>query len=280
MLKTRHAVFGFAILIASFGDSSAQSQGPPERSGVSESQPPQAEVGSTQNQTTAEEIAKRQREEQENKAFNENVTLVIAALTLGALILQWLAFVCQAIFIRRSVTEMGNQTKATIQAARATEYSTNLMLERSQKIERAYMSGGGMRQQELFDLSANGIPRFRETGNFEFHVNNYGKTPGTLYKLGYGFCEEQDIPSHPTYEFVYRHNPIDPGRRGEPIYRHPIPTELKSPVVYGRFYYKTIFETRHSSGFIYRILPNRAPESISPPSNDYIKDQDEHDETE
>jgi hypothetical protein len=149
-------------------------------------------------------------------------------------------------------------------------------LAHSHKVERAYISGGGVRAREFFDLAANGTtPRTRETGEFEFHINNYGKTPGILYKIGFGFCDERAIPAVPAYTFRYRHNPIDPGRRGEPIYRHKIPTEHKTPVVYGRFYYKTIFATCHSSGFIYRILPNVAPESISPPSYDYIQEQDE-----
>jgi hypothetical protein len=167
-------------------------------------------------------------------------------------------------------------------AAIATAYFTQTIwrvnarqLAHSQKIERAYMSGGGYRAKQPTAISAYGHPVLSETGEFDFCVNNYGKTPGTLYKLGYGFCDESAIPTVPKYIPQYRHNQIDPGRSGEPIARHPIPQEYKRPVVYGRFYYETIFGTRHSSGFLYRILPNQGSESIPPPSTDYIRDQDE-----
>jgi hypothetical protein len=166
------------------------------------------------------------------------------------------------------------QARATHQA---TETSTKSMLERSRLVERAYISGGGVRATEPFDISAHGTVRFRETGEFEFHINNYGKTPGVLYQLGFGFCDETAIPEVPDYKFQYRHSPIDPGRRGEPIARHRIPPQFSRPVVYGRFYYKTIFGTRHSSGFIYRILPNSGPEPIYPPNNGFIREQDEPD---
>jgi hypothetical protein len=157
---------------------------------------------------------------------------------------------------------------------RATEASTKSMLERSQLVERANISGGGVRARK----PTPGSGRLVETGEFEFHFNNYGKTPGTLYKLGYGFCEETAIPERPRYIFEYYNEPIDPGRRGEPFVRHQIPPQLYAPVVYGRFYYKTVFSTRHSSGFIYRIQPNSDPQSIPPPSPDFIRDQDEPDE--
>jgi hypothetical protein len=167
------------------------------------------------------------------------------------------------------------QATATRDAA---ENSTKSMLERSRLVERAYISGGGVRATEPSDISATGIVRFRETGEFEFHINNYEKTPGILYQLGFGFCDETAIPEVPDYSLLYRHNPIDPGRRGEPIARYLIPPEYSRPVVYGRFYYQTIFGTRHSSGFIYRILRNTGPQSISRPSIEFIRDQDEPDQ--
>jgi hypothetical protein len=166
----------------------------------------------------------------------------------------------------------------TALAALATAYFTgtiwrvnNNQLAHSQKIERAYMSGGGYRAKAL-GMSATGAPVVGETGEFQFCVNNYGKTPGTLYGLGYGFCDESAIPPVPSYTRLYRHNQIDPGRHGEPIARLPIPSQYTQPVVYGRFYYETIYGTRYSSGFIYRIPPNQDPEPIDPPSPNYIRD--------
>jgi hypothetical protein len=158
---------------------------------------------------------------------------------------------------------------------RATEKSTQSMLERSQLVERAYISGGGVRARELVGISAQGTPIDRDAGKFQFHINNYGKTQGTLYRLGFEFCDEANIPDRPNYKFEHKDNPIDPGRRGLPIDLQPIPPEHAVPVVYGRFYYRTIFNTWHSSGFIYRILPNTDPQPIRPPSPEFVKDRDE-----
>jgi hypothetical protein len=142
------------------------------------------------------------------------------------------------------------------------------------KIARAYLSGGGARAKRIKVLPPNQTV-LEDVGEFQFHVNNYGKTPGMLYQLGFGFCDEASIPHRPEYTVQYRRSQIDPGRRGEPIAQHKIPTEYTRPVVYGRFYYETIFGTRHSQGFIYRILLEEGSEPIPPPSEDYIRDQDE-----
>jgi hypothetical protein len=167
-------------------------------------------------------------------------------------------------------------------AALATAYFTGTIwnvnksqLRHSHRIERAYMSGGGYRVKHPVAMSAHQTPILGETGEFQFCVNNYGKTPGILCGLGYAFCEESAIPQVPNYTFLYLHSYIDPGRSGLPIISRPVPKEYTRPVVYGRFYYETIFGTRHSSGFLYRILPNQQSESIQPPSAVYIRDQDE-----
>jgi hypothetical protein len=152
--------------------------------------------------------------------------------------------------------------------------ATTQMLTRGQLVERAYISGGGVRAREPSGISATGAVLFRETGEFEFHINNYGKTPGRLYKLGFAFCDEGAPPATPQYEFVYQREPIDPGRRGEFLRRERIRPEHQVPVVYGRFYYETVFGTRHSSGFFYRILPNSPPQSIKPPSDEFTRDRD------
>jgi len=143
------------------------------------------------------------------------------------------------------------------------------------KIERAYLSGGGARAKRVVRVLPPNQTVLEDIGEFQFHVNNYGKTPGTLYQLGYGFCDEGSIPLRPEYTFQYRRSQIDPGRRGEPIAQHKIPAEYIRPVIYGRCYYETIFGTRHSSGFIYRILLEEGSEPIPPPSADYIREQDE-----
>jgi len=148
-------------------------------------------------------------------------------------------------------------------------------LAHDKQVDRAYMSGGGNRNSVTAGLSPEGDPIMRPGDRFIFRVNNYGKTEGTLYKLSYGFCDEDDIPPEPIYTKQYRRSQIDPGRSGQPIADHPIPAEHKKPVVYGRFHYKTIFGSYHSSGFIYRIIASEDSVPIRPPSDAYIEDRTE-----
>jgi hypothetical protein len=149
-------------------------------------------------------------------------------------------------------------------------------LAHNRQVDRAYMSGGGNRNSEIVGLLPNGNQIVRPGDRFIFRINNYGKTEGTLYKLSYGFCNEDDIPPEPVYTRQYRQSQIDPGRSGEPIADHPIPAEYERPVVYGRFHYKTIFGSYHSSGFIYRIIASEGSIPIRPPSGAYIEDRPEN----
>ena len=75
--------------------------------------------------------------------------------------------------------------------------------------------------------------------------------------------------------FEYYRMEIIPGQRSEILLLKPIPAQFTNPVVYGRFYYRTIFDTCHSSGFIYRIPLELINFPIKPPSNNYIEQQDE-----
>jgi hypothetical protein len=148
-------------------------------------------------------------------------------------------------------------------------------LKHSRAVDRAYISGGGNRDSEFVAMSAQNTPIYRPGNNFVFRINNYGKTHGTLYKLSYGFCNADRIPPEPVYMRQYLRSQIDPGRSGEPITAHPIPAEYARPVVYGRFHYKTIFGSHHSSGFIYRIIATEGSVAIRPPSDAYVEDRDE-----
>jgi hypothetical protein len=149
-------------------------------------------------------------------------------------------------------------------------------LKHSRSVDRAYISGGGVRTTEFVALSASNVPITRPGGKFEFHVSNYGKTQATVYKLSFGFCDETNIPRTPCYAVEYLRSQIDPGRSGQPVAVHPIPTEYTRPVVFGRFHYKTIFNTYHSSGFIYRTVAGEGSVPIRPPSDDYIEDRNEN----
>lgn len=153
---------------------------------------------------------------------------------------------------------------------------TSILAEHTPKVERAYISGGGVRTAGYGGMMSDGFPRLvaAEGNEFQFRINNYGKTPGNLLRVGWNFCDETAIPPEPEYIFEEWPIPIDPGRHGEPIFERPIPQTLKSPVVYGRFFYKTIFKTRHSSGFIYRIARGQPSAPIRPPSVKYTEDRD------
>jgi len=149
-------------------------------------------------------------------------------------------------------------------------------LKHNREVERAYISAGGLRR---FDPVQTGPGQFqlRDTGHFEFHVNNYGKTQGKVFQIGWGFCEDHAVPvGEPTYHTTYFNSWIAPGRTSLPLDSIQIPNNLVSPAVYGRVYYETIFGERFSSGLLYRI-PNRpgASESIAPPNPLYTDERTE-----
>jgi len=143
--------------------------------------------------------------------------------------------------------------------------------------ERAYISGGGGRGFLRTEKDATGEYIYVPTGRFQFHVSNYGKTPGRVFKLGWGFCEETEIPAgEASYETKYFDSWIDPGRSGLPLFEIMIPANLARPAIYGRVFYTTIFGERFSSGFLYR-LPDKLgdSESIIPPHPSYTDDRKE-----
>ncbi len=161
-------------------------------------------------------------------------------------------------------------------------------LTHANKVERAYISGGGAQEIQrrhrgtrtdnsqignvvTVDLGYEEI----STGNFVVCVNNYGKTPGELYWVGIGFCDADSVPGgEPSYKFVYRHDWIQPGDRGRPIFPEPIPNDSRATAVFGRFYYRDIFGGKHSSGFINRIEGPRQSDPLLAPAA-YTNQRDE-----
>jgi hypothetical protein len=157
-------------------------------------------------------------------------------------------------------------------------------LQHGRRIERAYISCGGARESRFVSreiIDGKTVEVHEITNKFQFHVNNYGKTPGTVFRIRCGFCEEGLIPnSTPTYKYdVYRYSPIDPDRRSLPLAVFPIPPELKSPAVFGRVSYKTIFGDCFSSAFIYKIPLSGEVEAIRPPNKLYLQEQREKDDS-
>ena len=104
-----------------------------------------------------------------------------------------------------------------------------------------------------------------------------GRTPGRISKLGWGFCEETEIPAcEPSYQTKYFDSWIDPGRSGLPLWEIPIPDDLARPAIYGRVFYTSIFGDHFSSGFLYRLPDTPGDsESIIPPHLSYTDDREE-----
>jgi hypothetical protein len=157
-------------------------------------------------------------------------------------------------------------------------WSTHGLLRHGREVERAYISAGGLRRFIPRPIA----PAYREytlvdTFKFEFHVNNYGKTPGIVFQIGWGFCERNAVPNmEPAYQTKYFDSRINPGTSGLFLEAIDIPQTLTQPAVYGRVYYRTIFGDRFSSGFLYWIPPTPGDsESIAPPNPRYTDEREE-----
>jgi hypothetical protein len=193
--------------------------------------------------------------------------VLVGIVQFGVFVLQLIAFIVQAIYIRRSAVEMRKTTEAAEQVSRD-------QIAHSHKIERAYISGGGARDRIFTYISAANTPVYGPGNDFVFTVNNYGKTAGELREIGYGFCDIGNIPAVPIYERRYFYDWVQPGDRGRTTFQIPIPTDRAATAVYGRFYYRDIFGKNHSCGFINRIVPNTESVPIPAPS-DYTAERDE-----
>jgi hypothetical protein len=149
-------------------------------------------------------------------------------------------------------------------------------LEHAHQVERSYLSGGGVpetrivKQNQVIQkvLEGAGVPVDPvavRTGNFELHINNHGKTPGQLLKIGFNFCEADAILETPDYQWHPFPDWIGPGTQSRRYFRLiPIPRELRDPVIYVRFRYLDIFGGKHSCGFIQRGgEPIRAPDAYT-----------------
>ena len=116
-----------------------------------------------------------------------------------------------------------------------------------------------------------------DTQQFEFHANNYGKTSGRVFKIGWGFCEKSAVPNiDPIYTEEYINSWINPGASGVLLDQIPIPSNLAEPTIFGRIYYETIFDQRFSIGFVYSIPAQpRDSKSIRPPNPRYTEERKE-----
>jgi hypothetical protein len=151
------------------------------------------------------------------------------------------------------------------------------------KVERAYLSGGGI--GSFRSVTGGGsTPRVGLGPFFALQVNNFGKTPGEIRKVRYGFLPAPaddnclDAPVPPRYsEILYWQDWYRSGQQSRDITDLEIPAKITYPtVIFGRLYYRDIFKSSHSSGFALKIgaqggsSPVRIPES-------YTEERDEAD---
>jgi hypothetical protein len=152
-------------------------------------------------------------------------------------------------------------------------------LERSQEVERAYVSGGGarnlrqrtVRDEDEIPINASVLPQpdgtfiiFETTRFFQLHINNHGKTPGRLHHARVGYCDAAAPPDDPPYGPMFpQFDNIGPGTQSRflRLIEMPPPERFARTAICGRFYWADIWGREWSSGFIYEIpggaaLPN------------------------
>jgi len=120
-------------------------------------------------------------------------------------------------------------------------YQTRASIKRDKVIERAYLVGGGG----------------AEPDNSFLDVANYGKTPASLKAFAIEICERSKLPDKPKYLTpAYKRevliDEIAPGQIKYRIWRKAIP-KIEKPVVYGRFWYRDIWNKERYFSFILSI---------------------------
>ncbi len=159
-------------------------------------------------------------------------------------------------------------------------------LAHSHQVERAYISIGGFPEVETIDRGTQTLPGAmgggttvhigtyrRPTGSFQITLTNNGKTPGEILRLGFGFCETNEVPAVPQYNIRDFQKWIGPGTVDKLVYLIAIP-KLKIPAIYARVFYRDIFGDKHSSGFIHSISNDSFSEPWPAPAA-YTEERDE-----
>jgi hypothetical protein len=278
MLAILRIVLGLALLCAFAVDSWSQSQQPSanvqKNKNDSQDKSESDQQNATKNQSTVDETPivtikvvgpkpNAANATNQNTSKNENYPtdwpMFWATVGIGCIgLLQLVAFIAQAIYIRVSAEEMRKTTKAA-------EDVSKDQIAHSHQIERAYMSAGGGPQQGptgRFQQLAGGVvaQEMGPTDWFQFDINNHGKTKGEILEYGYGWCEADkvsELPKRPVYRWVEFRDQIGPGTQSRGIKRLKIPPN--KPVIFGRIGYEDIFGKRHSHGFIQNLGKPIAP---------------------
>jgi hypothetical protein len=276
------ALFAPGILDVAYSQSQQPSPSAGEPTGPQQSkrQSPQQEPAADQRGTdqspivvkviptfkTDEESAQEAKDRKERTAndrelINYSRDLDILTGILAAVgLLQLMAFGFQARYMQQSAKEMRKTTEAA-------EAVSKDQIAHSHKVERAYMSCGGVparRRQEEPGTDGGIVVRLILTGEFEVHVNNHGKTTGEFTQIAIGFCDAANIPPEPIYNPEPFHDWIGPGTQSRPMVWKKIDPPNAS-AVYGRIYYRDIFGELHDSGFLQDIRPDGTTTALKGP---------------
>jgi hypothetical protein len=139
-------------------------------------------------------------------------------------------------------------------------------LEHASEVERAYVSGGGMKgtdQRVLAPLA----PGFQVNavaqpptiinvlnGMFDVHINNHGKTRAALEYIEIGWCDASNPPLPITFgDRIPFTDYIGPGTQSRVLTRVPFQYVYINPAIYGRFHYRDIWENPRYSTWILRL---------------------------
>jgi len=111
---------------------------------------------------------------------------------------------------------------------------------------------------------------------FLFQINNFGKTPGELFWIRYGFVPlGAETPAVPVYtRELYWHDWYKPQTQSKDI---PPLGDLEFGTkgrIFGRYYYRDIFKKWHSAGFILGFDARGGTESVDAPDA-YTDERDE-----
>jgi hypothetical protein len=184
----------------------------------------------------------------------------VLALFTGALV------IVSAIQIRFLIRAEITARRAAI-AARRSAIAARKSAEHIPRVERAYIRGGTGWQRRI-DAGA----------QMFVTMNNYGKTPAFIGTITVSTCREDDLPAVPQYETgVFRGYVLATNTDHEKAFCSDVSCiwDLQSgQVVFGRIWYRDIFDDCHSSGFILHLrdgLPGVAGH------DPYWEDRDERD---
>lgn len=178
-------------------------------------------------------------------------TIFIAIATAIILFFQLRVFRKQANLMHTTIAEMKIATQANEKAADASKKYADML----PQVERAYVHPGGW-------FHNNSVEFFSDVGN-------YGKTPAIVKKICVEVCERSELPEMPNYSRTELVNlPLYPGQSPQSSrITNRTRKGIKDPVVYGRVWYKDIFNNEHSSGFIYDVDKEGGTHAIeAPPS--------------